>query len=48
MINNIENTLLRPYKSIGLVSGSKHMHFYNAGTKNYIAVPTNHSYKIYD
>jgi len=48
MINTIDNTLLRPYKSIGLAAGSKQMNFYNAGTKNYIAVPTNHSYKIYD
>lgn len=38
--------LLKPYKSIGLFADESQFQIYSAGTKQFMAVPTNHSYKV--
>lgn len=42
-----QNTLLKPYRSLGLFIDSNRPFLYNAGKKTYLAVSTSHSFKVY-
>lgn len=40
------NQLLKPYKSIGLFGDDNPFYIYTAGNKQFLALSTNHSYKV--
>lgn len=43
----MENSLIKPYKSIGLFLDSNQGHLYQAGEKSYLVQSCENSYKIY-
>ena len=43
----MEQSLLKPYKSIGLFLDNNPGHIYNAGEKSFLVHSCEHSYKIF-